>query len=330
MDLLVGFLGWCESYSDLAMFSNLLRLGLVLLLPLGSGGPQSAGRPQDEAGPYTLMVPVDEVSLTFHASDFHGMPIEDLTERDLRLLDDGKRQDRILSFQAFRNLPIRAGILFDTSRSMEGLWRNQDIAAMYATRLLRKETDQAFVMRFDSATKVKQSWTNNAALLTESLRTIALDRESRLGGTVLFDSLYKACRDQWTSDHDAITGNFILLFTDGVDNASHARLEDVIDICQQARTAIYVFSDEAKSFHAEGQKTLDELVKKSGGRIFFDATGAEVWNDLRIMESDQRSQYRMVYKPSSLKPDGSFHRIKLDSPTRGGVITTRSGYYAAR
>jgi VWFA-related protein len=312
------------------MFSNLLRLGLLVLLPLGSNAPQSVGKPQDEPGPYTLTVPVDEVSLTFHASDFHGMPIEDLTERDLRLLDDGKRQDRILSFQAFRNLPIRAGILFDTSRSMEGLWRNQDIATMYATRLLRKETDQAFVMRFDSATKVKQSWTNDAALLTESLRTIALDRESRLGGTVLFDSLYKACRDQWTSDRDAITGNFILLFTDGLDNASHARLEDVIDICQQARTAIYVFSEEAKSFHAEGQKTLNELVKKSGGRIFFDATGAEVWNDLRIMESDQRSQYRIVYKPSSLKPDGSFHRIKLDSPTRGGVITTRSGYYAAR
>jgi Ca-activated chloride channel homolog len=312
------------------MFSSLLRLGLLLLLPLGSRVPQSAEKPQDEAGRYTLSVPVDEVNLTFHASDFHGMPMEDLTEKDLRLLDDGKRQDRILSFQAFRNLPIRAGILFDTSRSMEGLWRNQDIAAMYATRLLRKETDQAFVMRFDSATKVKQSWTNDAALLAESLWTIAFDRESRLGGTVLFDSLYKACRDQWTSDRDAITGNFILLFTDGLDNASHAQLEDVIDICQQARTAIYVFSDEAKSFHAEGQKTLNELVKKSGGRIFFDATGPEVWNDLRIMESDQRSQYRIVYKPSSLKADGSFHRIKLDSPTRGGVITTRSGYYAAR
>jgi Ca-activated chloride channel family protein len=91
-----------------------------------------------------------------------------------------------------------------------------------------------------------------------------------------------------------------------------------------------VFSNEKKSRFSQGQKMLRELVGKSGGRIFFDPAGSEIWHDLQVMEHDQRSQYRIVYKPSNLKLDGSFHRIKLDSPDRGGVITTRSGYYAAR
>jgi VWFA-related protein len=314
------------------MLSNLLIFSFLLLpLALRAGGDkQVAGKTQTDVGPYTLTVPVDEVNLTFHVSNFQGLPIEDLTMNDLRLFDDGRRQAHILSFQSYRNLPIRAGVLFDTSRSIGGLRRNQEIAVLYMTRLLRKESDRAFVMRFDSETKVKQDWTSDAELLVASLRTIATDTESRLGGTVLFDSLYKACRDQWNGDRMEATGNFILLFTDGMDNASHARVEDVIDACQQARTAIYVFSDEPKSFFSPGQKTLTELVKKSGGRIFFDATETEIWNDLRIMESDQRSQYRIVYKPSSLKLDGTFHRIKLQSPVRGGEITTRSGYYAVR
>jgi VWFA-related protein len=316
------------------MVCNHLIFGLVLLVPLAqtrSGESQALVKSPSGDHPYTLTVPVDEVSLTFHASDFQGTPIEDLALSDLRLLDNGKRQQRILSFEVYRNLPVRAGILFDTSRSMlADLKRNQAITNLYATHLLRKETDQAFVMRFDFEAQLMRDWTNDSTALAASLRTIAADRRSRLGGTALFDAVYTACHDQWGSDPTAITGNFILLFTDGLDNVSRARMRDVIDACQHARTAIYVFSNESKSRFSQGQKTLDELVKKSGGRIFFDPTGDEIWNDLQIMEHDQRSQYRIVYKPSHLKLDGSFHQIKLDSPDRGGVITTRSGYYAAR
>ncbi len=316
------------------MVGSYLMFGLFLLVPLAqTNHSESQALVKSPGGdrPYTLTVPVDEVSLTFHASDFHGMPIEDLTLGDMRLEDNGTRQRRILSFESYRNLPIRAGILFDTSRSM--LWRvkrNREIASLYATHLLRKQTDKAFVMRFDFETQMRQDWTNDSAALAASLQAIASGYTSRLGGTALFNAVYSACHDQWTSDPAAVTGNFILLFTDGIDNFSHARMRDVIDACQHARTAIYVFSDEPKSRFSDGQKTLRELVAKSGGRIFFDPDGSEIWHDLQVMEHDQRSQYRIVYKPSNLKLDGSFHRIKLDSPDRGGVITTRSGYYAAR
>jgi VWFA-related protein len=316
------------------MVSNRLLLGLVLLVPIApvrGGGSQTSVRPPVEDRPYTLTVPVDEVSLTFHASDFQGLPIEDLTLSDLRLMDNGTRQLRILSFEPHQNLPIRAGILFDTSRSMLGyLKKNQEITNLYTAHLLRKETDRAFVMRFDFEAQVMQNWTNDAGAIAARLRTIAADHASRLGGTAIFDAIYTACRDQWNGDRDMVTGNFLLLFSDGLDNFSHARMRDVIDACQQARTTIYVFSNEPKSRFSQGQKTLGELVKESGGRIFFDLEGDEIWNDLRIIESDQRSQYRLVYKPSRLKLDGSFHQIKLDSPNRGGMITTRSGYYALR
>jgi Ca-activated chloride channel homolog len=314
------------------MVGTRLLFGLVLLVPTAvvrDGGTQTSAQPPVADRPYTLTVPVDEVSLTFHASDFQGLPIEDLKLSDLRLEDNGKRQRRIVSFEPHQNLPIRAGILFDTSRSMLGdLKKNQETTNFYASHLLRKETDRAFVMRFDFEAQMRQNWTNDAGAIAANLRTIAADHASRLGGTAIFDAVYTACRDQWSSDRHIVTGNFLLLFSDGLDNFSHARMRDVIDACQKARTTIYVFSNEPKARFSKGQKTLEELVKESGGRIFFNPAGDEIWNDLRIMENDQRSQYRLVYKPSHLKLDGSFHEVKLDSPTRGGVITARSGYYA--
>jgi Ca-activated chloride channel homolog len=291
--------------------------------------PQTAQAPTAVAAPYTISVAVDEVSLTFHAADFHGVPINDLKLTDLRVFDNGKRPRQIVSFEAHQNLPVRFGILIDTSRSMlQYLRRNQSIANEYLTQLLYKQTDRAFVLRFDSEAKVLEDWTNDNDSLTASLRNIASDHASRLGGTALFDAIYKACRDQFGT-REPLAGNFILLFTDGVDNASHARLEDDIDICQKANTSIYIFSAEPRSFFSDAQKTLDKLATQSGGTLFFDQTRESIWQDLHVIDANLRSQYRLVYRPQHFKRDGSFHRIKLDSPIRGGVITGRSGYYAA-
>jgi VWFA-related protein len=291
---------------------------------------QTAQTPTSAADPYTLNVAVDEVSLTFHAADFHGIPMDDLKLDDLRILDNGKRPRQIVSFEAHQNLPVRFGILMDTSRSMlEYLRRDQAIANEYLTQLLHKQTDRAFLMRFDFDSKVLQDWTGDGDALTATLRNVAADHASRLGGTALFDSIYKACRDQFGTANP-LAGNFILLFTDGIDNASHARLEDDIDICQKANVAIYIFSVEPKSLFSDGQKTLNKLATQTGGVLFFDQNRETIWNDLRVIDANLRSQYRLVYKPQHFKRDGSFHHIRLGSPARGGVITARSGYYATR
>ena len=312
-----------------------IYLGILSALSAGTGiGPLQAPPTQDfntPTTPYTFNVSVDEVSLTFHASDFNNVPINDLQLSDLRILDNGKSPRRIISFDSYLNLPIRAGILIDTSRSMlRDLRLNRSIANTYAQRLLHQQTDLAFIQRFDSESKVLQDWTADSFLLAASIDNVASDHASRLGGTIVFDALYRACHEQFGKTGKTITGNFILIFSDGEDNASRARLSDDIDACQQNHTAIYAFSDEPDShFPSAGLKTLNELAAKSGGRVFFDQTEKGIWNDLRIIEADQRNQYRLIYKPANLKPDGFFHHIKLDSPTRGGVITVRSGYYAA-
>jgi Ca-activated chloride channel homolog len=288
------------------------------------------------AGPYTLKVGVNEVSLPFHVADFHGVAIGDLTVADVRLLDNGKAPKQIVSFEVYRDLPIRGGMLIDTSRSvLENLRRNQQVSTEYVRQFLRRQTaerpgDEAFVMRFDSDTKVLQDWTGEGDLLAASIRNVALDHESRMGGTAIYDAVYKACRDQFGKMANVATGNFLLLFSDGLDNASHSRIEDDVDICQQTNTAIYVFSGAAKSMFIEGQRTLTDLAEQTGGRIFFEQNSDGVHDDLRLIEANLRTQYRMVYKPAKMKSDGSFHRIRLDSPNRGGVITARSGYYAAR
>jgi Ca-activated chloride channel family protein len=290
--------------------------------------PQTINAPANSTDLYTVKVPVDEVSLTFHAADFHGVPMDNLKLNDLRVLDNGKKPRKIASFEVHQNLPVRFGVLMDTSRSMLGyVGYNASIVESFLAHQFNAHNDQAFLMRFDFQSEVRQDWTNDPASIIAALQKITAGYQSRLGGTALFDSIYKACRNQFGT-LEPFAGNFILLFTDGIDNASHARLEDDIDICQQANTAIYIFHPQPQSIFSDGQKTLTKLATQTGGIIFFNQPPKDVSDDLRIINANLRSQYRLVYKPERLKRDGSFHRIKLDSPTRGGVITVRSGYYA--
>jgi VWFA-related protein len=312
------------------------RLVLLLLYPIIAAAQAAQSNPiakTDSTAPYTLPVTVNEVNLTFSAVDEDGRSIDDLQLSDLRLLDNGKKPARILDFQHRTNRQIRAGILIDTSGSIgRSLHRNQQIASDFSTHILRLNSDQAFVMRFDFESLVKQDWTSNSDALASSIDAIAVDSASRLGGTALFDALYIACRDKFIHTPPSPTGqsNFIMLFSDGIDNFSHARKQDVIDICQQTHTAIYIFSDEPRPSHEPGQLVLQDLSQKSGGRIFYDHGDKDQLIDLRLIEQDLRNDYILVYKPAKLRGDGGFHHIKLDCPYKAAILTTRSGYYSHR
>jgi VWFA-related protein len=302
---------------------------LALIAHAGGAEAQTNAASGEGAATYRLSVSVDEVSLTFHAADVHGLPVNDLKLDELSILDDGRPPLRILAFRPLQDFPIRAGILMDTSESMQGyLPRNRAISIEYTQRLLRQQTDQAFVMDFDAQSRVAQPWTGDTRVLTAGIRGFGAEGKSRFRGTAIFDSIYRACLNQF-GRLDTASGNFILLFSDGEDNASLTSAKDAVDECQHTNTAIYVFRAEPETSFSGGPKTLAELASKSGGRVFYDDdSDAAIYNDLRIIEADLRNQYRLVYKPAQLRHDGSFHRIELRGPKRVGSINIRAGYYA--
>ncbi len=232
---------------------------IVLIAYASSAGSQ-------DTDPYNLKVAVDEVELTLHAADTHGLPVNDLRVDELRLLDNGRSPHRIVAFQALRDLPIRAGILIDTSSSMEETRpADQAIATAYAQRI----------------------------------------------------------------SHDT-SGNFILLFSDGEDDASYLPLQSAVDMCQQTNTSIYVFRSDAHSgSFSTGLGILSKLAALTGGRVFRDsASPFEIEEDLRIIQANLRNQYRLIYNPAELRHDASFHRIIILPSDRIATISTRSGYYA--
>ena len=304
----------------------------MLIVSVPRAGSQTNDTAHNSPAPYNLRVTVNEVSLTFHAADAHGLPVDDLKLDELHLLDNGKPPRAIFDFQSLHNVPIRAGILMDMSPSMEETGpQDRAIAIQYAQQLLRQQTDQAFVMKFDRLSQIAQPWTGNPNALAAGIHNhlhIA-DGKSHSTGTAIFDAIYRACLNQFAHIDSGNTGNFIMLFSDGEDNASKASLELAVDMCQRTNTAIYAFLPQSRGSLSTGPKTLRELAAESGGQVFHDDDSeAEIFNDLRTIEADRRNQYRLLYRPAELKRDGEFHHIQLEASDRVDSIVVRSGYYA--
>jgi VWFA-related protein len=274
---------------------------------------------------YNLKVAVDEVELTFHATDKHGLSVNDLRLDELRLLDNGHPPRRIVRFESLRDLPIRAGILLDTSSSMQqNRPADQAIALAYVQQILDQKTDQAFIMSFGKRSTVRQAWSNDSSALTTAIHQSGIFPST----TAIFDTLYSACRYQFGKLGDATTGNFILLFSDGEDDASSLPIQTAVDMCQQTHTSIYTFRADPPDSFTTGLRTLSQLANLTGGHVFRDsASPSEIDEDLRIIQENLRNQYRLVYSPANLNRDGSFHSVVLLPPDRVATISARTGYY---
>jgi Ca-activated chloride channel family protein len=282
--------------------------------------------------PFTLKVHTDEVALSFHAEDEKGQPVTDLIQSDIRLLDNGHAPSRVTLFVHHKELPVHLAIVFDMSPSMQDVISPRRIARQVAESALNAPGDQAMVIRFDFETQVQQDWTSDASLLVNAAAHVTDKNGTRLGGTAIWDSLYRTCHDHVVNQVPGAetAANAIVLFTDGVDNWSHARIEDAVEECQQKQTPIYPFVLDDKSRMNTGQKALRLIAEQTGGRVFYQQDlGANVTTSILQMGNDLRDRYTLVYRPAKMNLDGRFHSIKLDAPKRTAFFTVRSGYTAA-
>jgi VWFA-related protein len=307
-------------------------LALPLFAAVHRASSQTSPAAVQSVPPSTFNVSVDEVSLTFHAADQQGLPVTDLKPSDLIIYDNYRLPRKILAFQSLQDAPIRAGILLDTSASMEGsIPYDRSVSTEYVERLLRPKTDLAFIEYFGYISRIVQPWTGSHTALARGIGEATVGRANPRGGTAIFDTVFGACLYQFgKTDHPA-TGNFILLFTDGEDNTSHVDLKGVVDICQRTNTAIYAFHPEPSGSSSPGPRNLALLTSQTGGRSFhLDDSGVGISKDLNTIESDLRNQYWMVYRPAALRHDGRFHQIYvgISGPLDKVTIDVRSGYYA--
>ena len=303
------------------------------VIPAPATSQQQPGAPVSQTqGPgdpqYTIRSTVNEVDLVFTVADRHGRFIKDLKQSDFALLDDQKAPAQVYRFTQETNLPLRVGILIDTSTSIRQRFAfEQQAATEFLLQILRPKSDLAFVEGFDITPDFKQDWSSNLDLLSTGIAALRPG-----GGTAIFDAVYTACHSKLldsTRGHEPAR-RAIVVISDGDDNQSHAYLDDAIKECQRAETIIYTISTNVSPSRDRGDDVLQKMADATGGRAFYPTRIEDMPVSFGKIQEELRSQYALVYKPADFKPDGAFRTIYLFCLDRRYQVNARKGYFAPR
>jgi VWFA-related protein len=288
--------------------------------------PPAPQQPSGDEPITTIRVQVNEVNLIFTVTDKKGRFITGLRRENFGLLDDGRPPVAVLRFSQQTNLPLRVGIMLDTSSSIRQRFQfEQDSAIEFLLQILHRN-DRAFVEGFDIETDMAQGFTNNIDLLNQGIRKLRPG-----GGTALYDALYKTCRDQMlTLKEEGAVRRALIVVSDGDDNYSRAQQSDAIKMCQRSETIVYTISTNVSPSKDKGDEILRTISEATGGMAFFPVKIEDVATGFRNIQEELRSQYSLVYRPADFKQDGSFRTIYLQALDLRYKVRASKGYFAPR
>src|SRR5216684_4264087 len=301
----------------------------LLLLPLTDWAQQSSpdSKPQ-EAAPATPATPkqdpaqksdqtiisvVNLVDVLFTVLNRRNKLVPELEKRDFKVWDE-KAPQEIRYFSRQTDLPLRIGMLLDTSNSIRDRIKfEQDASINFLFSVLRHNKDEAFVMTFDA--------------------------------------VYEACVKELShpprppGDQPDVVRRVMILISDGEDNLSTHTRSDAIEMAQRTSVVIYTISTstqwislsqtdptkmgDRKSPLTDGDKILQELAEETGGRAFFPYHVDDLDQSFQDIGDELRNQYSLAYLPTNYVLDGRYHKIRIEVPDHKGYqVRARRGYFA--
>lgn len=279
---------------------------------------------------YVLRASADEVDIFFSATD-HGNSVEDLTAENVIVRDDNRAPEKILAFRNESQLPLRLGLIIDTSDSVkERLSFEQKAGANFIRSVLTDTHDLAFVIGVNNSVLLVQDFTSDWALTSRALNELAPG-----GGTALWDAVAFGA-DKLAHHQDAQhVARVLVVISDGENNSSSTSLKQAINAAVKADVAVYTVStreamDESSS-SIIGEHALRTLAELTGGAAFVPGYLRDLNRSLDEVKKIIRARYLVSYKPAAFQPDGRYRTIDVTAQRDGHYLKVfaRKGYYAS-
>ena len=251
----------------------------------------------------TFKTGTEIVSLFVTVADAQGRLVPDLTKEDFEILDNDKLQPIIY----FENIiqPISVVVMLDTSGSMTGsISLLKDAAEQFLLRLL--PADQGRVGAFNDKIQISAHFTKNRDELIGDVKELDFGNGTRLWDAVLLS----------LDELKGIEGRrVVLVFTDGEDTESKARLGATIDRARVDDAMVYAIGLESNFFNgqrmvrSEPDSGLKKIADETGGGYFELKKTADLAPTFTRVAQELHAQYVMGFTPMQL--DGKVHKLSV-------------------
>jgi Ca-activated chloride channel homolog len=265
-----------------------------------------------------------------------GRPVRGLGVRDFSIRDRGVRQ-RVASVLLVDELPVNVVIVLDTSGSVAGERLAQLIVAGNALLGALRHDDRAALITFSRDVRVAVPLTSDRSMLQSALADLKGD-----GPTAIRDAVWVAL--QLAPDDNS--RSLVLLFTDGVDNASWLSRSSIVAGVRRAGIVIHavelagnvplepmsprasiMWPGTIAASPSAAPSFLEELVGAAGGRRWSTTASRDLRSLFARAIEEMRARYLVSFYPEGVRRDG-WHDLKVSVDVPGDV-TARPGYFGS-
>ena len=275
-------------------------------------------------GAQTFRSGVDLASFGVTAVDKKGGLVTDLTRDDFEVREDGQPQTVTLFARgdATESVPpLRLGLLFDVSGSMEESIGFSRSAAIKFLNTVQEAQDITLV-DFDTEVRVVRYGQHDFPRLVERIRKRKPD-----GNTALYDAM-GVYLDGASSEEGRRT---LVLYTDGGDTSSTMSYDEAQDLLKASDITLYAIgflSHLSQSPQMEQRRKLRALAELTGGLAFFPTVIKDLDATYEKIAAEIRGQFTLGYVSSNTKLDGSWRKVDIRVKRPGVKVRARQGYFA--
>ncbi|MDR1990184.1 MAG: VWA domain-containing protein [Acidobacteriaceae bacterium] len=281
--------------------------------------------PQKAEPTVTFKASVDLVRISAVVRDRKGRFVQNLAKKDFQVLDGGITRP-IADFRK-DDSPVSVALLFDVSGSMED---HMDAARDAATRvlsLLTNSQDESAVFTFDTELREAQPFQSGVKTLPAEMSSIR-----PFGATSLHDAIARTA--ERVAKRDALR-RAVVVFTDGLDNASTLTASEVSGLASGIDVPVYIIglvlsidnpnSDTSVTTVERSALTgsLSNLAYWTGGEVFIASSVSERSVTARQLVDELRQQYLIAFEASGLS---GWHPLEVRLTNRDLTVRARSGY----
>lgn len=293
------------------------ELAYVRALAVADDGSQGEDLQLVNAPQFVSAVRVQAVELPVTVLDRQGKPVAGLGREDFEVWEEGVRQE-IQSLVLQRDLPVRVGLVVDTSGSMEKTLPEVQRVVMGFVKSLLRPKDRAFVVAFSDRPVLLSPFTADFSALERALLTLRAERQTALWDAVIY-GLFQ---------FSGVRGKkALVVLTDGEDNASKASFEQALDYSRRSGVTVYTVAINLPLSALRARSQLSRLAKATGGEAFFLPAQPRLEPVYQQIEGELRSQYLLAYSSTTEAPPGTFRSVTVKLKKPGLTVRTVAGYF---
>jgi Ca-activated chloride channel homolog len=294
---------------------------LALIALLGSVSvPAQQSRDETQL---TIAVDVDLVVFNVTVTDRNGRPVSGLKAEDFLVSEDNRPQ--AISLFSAGDVPATVGLVIDNSGSMVDK-RAEVVNAALTFVAASNPGDELFIVNLNERAflglPASIRFTNDVSQLRPALLPVAT------GLTALYDALALGLTHLNTGTRDR---KALVVLSDGGDNASQRRLDDVLELARRSSATIYTIGVYDETNRDRNPRVLRQIADISGGRAYFPRALTDLSQVWRDIAGGIRSQYTLGYQSTNAARDGTFRKVTIAAKRDGGRalrVATRDGYLA--